>query len=370
MVKILGKPGRPKLPKNAIPKAIKRLVPLTPEEVKKTPIGEVRLSYNKLALDYNRIMERDLVYCIACDDFHKREYFYEDNRFGCGVYPECKESLKMQAMDYDKKTDTYKDNKDKTIEVFRKLDIPFIEAIYDRALQQTNDETRVGGSPRAKSNAFQHSLTTIKSLHQYSGLGFINSQYDDTAIYEATDERTAREDIKKVFGDGLTEADYLYLQDQYDDWYARTQIDTKAQETLVVQICFAQMNLWKAQKSGKDTKDLVKSLNDLMGAANLQPKQNVNNASGDNLSYGQQIEKLEMTRPVSEVSEEFKDVDGIMKYISTWFLGHIAKAFGLNNVYSQMYENEIKKYTVEPPKFEMEGNSKEIRQRLFGKGGE
>ena len=363
--------GRPKGTTNAVRlkrSYAKRITPLTPEEIKRTPIADVRNAYNKLANDYNKIMNRELVYCAVCDDFHPVGSFYEDKRFGCKVYPECKEALKLEAMDYDSKTDTYIDNKEKTIEVFRKLDLPFIESFYDKA--SLRKEEGLGNSFRSGTSAFQHTLTTVKSLPPYNQMTFAQSQYDDTAIYEAQDEREARPEIKKIFGDGFTESDYIYLQDKYDEWYARTQIDSLSQETYIVQLCFVQLNMWKAEKVGKDTKDLIKSFNDLMAGANLQPKQNVNNASGDSLTYGQQIEKLEMTRPVSEPSEEFKDVDGIKKYISTWFLGHIAKAFGLNNIYSQMYEEEAQKYTVEPPKADEEGKSKEIRQRLFGKDGE
>lgn len=359
-----GSTNKPKMKRSYA----KRVTPLTEEELKRTPIADVRKAYTKLALDYCKIMNREIVYCAACDDFHPLYSFYEDDRFGCKVYPQCKDSLKIEAMDYDPKTETYTDNKEKTIEVFRKLDLPFIESMYDRAL--VRKEEGMGNSTRSGSSAYQHVLSTVKSLPPYNQMTFAQSQYDDTAIYEAEEVREARPEIKKIFGDGFTESDYIYLQDKYDEWYARTQIDSLSQETYIVQLCFVQLNMWKAEKSGRDTKDLIKSFNDLMSGANLQPKQAAGNASGDTLTYGQLIEKLETTRPVSEVSEDFKDVDGIMKYISTWFLGHIAKAFGLKNVYSQTYEEEVKRYTVEPPKADEEGESKEIRQRLFGKDGD
>lgn len=352
-----------------MPKSNRMIRPLSEEEIRKTGVAEVRKQYVKLADYYMRIYDRDLIYCPACDDFHAHYAFYEDKRYPSGYFPECKESLKRQALDYNKKTDTYTDNKEKTINVLRKLDLPFIESVYNTAIIKTS-ENNGGNKARTNTSAYQNYLGTIKSLPQYEGKTFKDSQMENDTVYEATDERTAREDIKKVFGDGLTEADYLYLQDQYDDWYARVQIDSKAQETLIVQICFVQLNLWKAQKAGKDTKTMIDSLNNLMDSANLKPKQNAGNASSDTLSYGQQIEKLEMTRPISEPAEEFKDVDGIRKYISTWFLGHIAKAFGLNNVYSKMYEEEVRKYTVEPPNADEEGSSTEVRQRLFGKDGE
>ena len=342
---------------------------LSDDEVRKTGVADIRKEYMKLSEYYMRIYERDLIYCPVCDDFHAQYAFYEDKRYPNGFYPECKESLKRQALDYDKKSDSFSDNKEKTIKVLQKLDLPFIETLYESAIVKTT-ESLGGNAPRSRTSAYQSYLTSIKSLPQYAGLTFEDSQMNDHDIYVAEEVREARPEIKKIFGDGFTESDYIYLQDKYDEWYARTQIDSLSQETYIVQLCFVQLNMWKAEKVGKDTKDLIKSFNDLMAGANLQPKQNVNNASGDSLTYGQQIEKLETTRPVSEPSDEFKDVDGIMKYISTWFLGHIAKAFGLKNVYSQMYEIESKKYTVEPPKADEEGESKEIRQRLFGKDGE
>ena len=81
------------------------------------------------------------------------------------------------------------------------------------------------------------------------------------------------------------------MQDQYDDWTKRTQVDTKSQETYIVRICFKLLEIWKAQKQGKDTSNLDKSLNDLMAAANLQPKQNVSNAASDSVPFGHMIEK-------------------------------------------------------------------------------
>ena len=349
----------------------KMYYPLTEEQVRKTGVAEVRKKYNEFAKYYMRIYNRELLYCAACDDYHAAYAFYEDKRYPSGYFPECKESLKKQAMDYNKKTDTYKDNKEKTIEVFRKLDLPFIESIYDASLKRYEEGGSLGGSPgRSKSPAYINTLTTIKSLQQYDGKTFKDSRIMNGNVFEAEDERTARDDIKVKFGDGLTEADYLYLQDQYDDWCARTQVDTKAQETVVIQICLVQRNIWKANRDGKDTKDLVKSLNDLMAAGNLQPKQNVNNAATDSLTFGQLIEKWELEEPIPEPDPEFKDVDGIRKYITVWFFGHLCKALGINNIYSQEYEAEIKKYTVEKPEALEPGNSDEIYQKVFGKAGE
>ena len=332
MIALAGR-GRPKGSKT-----IKfKLKPLTPEEVSKTNVADLRILYNKLAETHTGIMERKLVYCPTCDDFRAKSAFYEDKRFGSGVYPQCKECLKKEALDYDKKTDTYKDNRKKTIDVFRKLDLPFIQTIYDRALTALEEDTGDGYRALRGGTAYGSLLTTVKSLDQYNNWGFNKSQYDETAVYESEDLVEIRPEIRKIFGDGFTESDYRYLQDKYDDFKQRTMVDSISQEQYVVLICFNLLNQWKAQKAGQDTKDLIKSYNDLMSAANLQPKQNVGNAATDALSFGQLIEKWEQEEPIPEPDEEFKDVDGIGKYISVYFYGHLCKALGIKNRYSKEY---------------------------------
>ena len=67
----------------------------------------------------------------------------------------------------------------------------------------------------------------------------------------------------------------------------------------------------------------------------------------------------------------FKDVDGIKRFVDVYFKGHLAKAFGLKNGYSNLYDEEIDKYRVEKPKpVEGEVTSDDIYGTLFGVEGE
>ena len=143
----------------------------------------------------------------------------------------------------------------------------------------------------------------------------------------------------------------MYLQDQYDSWCARTQVDSKSQQTYIVRICFKLLDIYKAQLAGKDTEKLDKSLNDLLAAANLQPRQNVGNAATDSLTFGQLIEKWENEEPIPEPSEEFKDVDNISKFLRVWFKGALSRALNLDNGYSKEYDDYIDEYTVKPPEY-------------------
>ena len=337
----------------------------TEKEIKMLGVSAVREYAKKLSETYKKIIDGDFIYCHGCNEFHASENFYNDKRFASGVYPLCKKTLLSMATDYDKQTKLNSDNRDKTIQVFQMLDIPFIDSLYQSALQTTQEA--VGEKNRA--TAFQHMLVMVKSLPQYRDLHFIDSDFGDIGSPEdeQLSKRKPRKEIVKLFGHGFSNEDYLYLQDQYDDWCARTQVDSKSQQTYVMQICLQLLDIYKDRKTGKDVTKKLESLDKLMNSANLQPRQNVNNAATDSLTFGQLIEKWENEDPIPEPTEEFKDVDGIGKYIRVWFTGWLSKALGLKaNVFTEEYDEEIKKYTVEKPDEYEEGNSNDIYDRLFG----
>ena len=109
-----------------------------------------------------------------------------------------------------------------------------------------------------------------------------------------------------------------------------------------------------------------KTYTDLLSSANLLPRQNVGNAATDSLTFGQLIEKWEQEEPIPEASEEFKDIDGIVKYIDVFFKGHLAKMMGLKNGYSHQYDNYMKQYTVTKPEYNEDEGSEAIFDALFG----
>lgn len=334
------------------------------DEIKKLGVAAVREYANKLSETYKKMIEGDLIYCHGCNEYHSSVNFYNDKRFASGLYPLCKKQLMEMATDYDKKENVRVDNREKTIKVFQMLNIPFIDSVYQSALQTTQEA--VGEKNRA--TAYQHVLTIVKSLPQYKGLTFENSEFGDLGNPddEQLSKRKPRREIVKLFGSGFSNEDYLYLQDQYDDWCARTQVDSKSQQTYVAQICMQLLDIYKDRKLNKDVTKKLESLDKLMNSANLQPKQNIDNAANDSLTFGQLIEKWENEKPIPEPSEEFKDVDGIGKYIRVWFTGWLCKALGLKaNVFTQEFDEEIARYTVLKPEEYEEGTSNEIYDRLF-----
>lgn len=158
------------------------------------------------------------------------------------------------------------------------------------------------------------------------------------------------------FGFGYTDEEYMYLEDQYADWTTRYECKTKAQEELFKSICIAQLTIQRAQRSGstKSVADAMKTLQDLLGTANIKPCQSNDNALADQNTFGTLIKKWENEQPIAEASEEWRDVDGIQKYIETYFLGHLCNLVHVRNDYEEAYRREMEKYTVKPPMREEE----------------
>ena len=346
----------------------KVLEPLSETELKKITVSNLRNEYRKLSNFYQRIVNNELVYCSHCGQWKNVATFYTSPTSPDGIeHFACKECILESCTDYDKKTGIRTDNKDKTVETFRSLNWYFNEKVYLDQIQSISEQT----GEKIRSTGVQQFIVMYKSLPNWRGLKFADSEFldDDEATLEITSKRKPRKEIMKIFGSGFTTEDYLYLQDQYDDWRSRTQVDSKSQETYIIQICFKQLEIWKAQKAGKDTDKLVKSLNDLMNGANLQPRQNVGNAATDSLTFGQLIEKWELSSPIPEAQGEFVDPDHIGKFIRVWFKGSLMRALGLDGGYSKEYDDYVQQYTVEKPHNIDDDDSVDetMYEKVFGK---
>lgn len=203
----------------------------------------------------------------------------------------------------------------------------------------------------------------------------IREQYDASkdkeailSIYNDDDKELDRRvsEGQKLFGSGFSREDYIFLYEQYSDWTARHECNTKSQEELFKQICFTQLDLFKANRSGQDTKTLNDTLIKQLDAAKLQPKQNAGDTTADNQTLGTLIDKWENTRPIPEIDEELKDVDKIGRYISVFFFGHLCKMIGVDNDYARQYDEYMKSYTVDKPEYTEDDADEAIYHAMFG----
>lgn len=202
-----------------------------------------------------------------------------------------------------------------------------------------------------------------KNLGQVANIGktyFDSMKYhyinDKGDVIETLDDVKDSAKVKlktvKFWGTGFNDEDYTYLQDQYEDWTNRHECKTKAQEEIFKRICFKQLEILKATRANQSTKDLDATYQNLLATGNLQPKQTNMDALAENRTFGQLIRIWEDEKPIPNPDKEFEDVDGIGKYISVFFLGHLAKMVGIKNRFSRMYDEEMNKYTVKKPEYE------------------
>ena len=204
----------------------------------------------------------------------------------------------------------------------------------------------------------------INSMPQYKNKVFTDStlfseaKVNESKIKEQLKELSEEDfrELETIFGEGYTERDYIYLSNEYDDYCNRYEVDSKALENLIKEICVTQLDIRKKRAVNEKVDAQLKTLQDLLGSSNLKPVQETGANAVDQESFGTLIKKWENERPIPEPDEAWKDVDGIGKYVRTFFLGHLARLFGKegDNPYRDEYEEVIGEHTVRPPHRELE----------------
>ena len=339
---------------------------LEPEEAKKITHANLKKAYISLAQDYTKIVNLDFIYCHCCGTFKSKDNFYKSKTNKSGYFHMCKKCAIEAACDYDLNTKTYKDNRDKTIEVLRMMDRPFIDGVYTSI--RSNIENNV--EERRVETAWSRYVTAINSLPQYKNDTFKNSDFgmhQADHVHEDNDEEIKKmiQDGRKRFGSYPPE-DLYFLEKEYEDWVTRYPCDNKAQEELFKRVCFKQLEIDKATKGGRETKDLDKSLQDLLGSLGIKPNQNSTDSLVNQLSFDQLIDKWEDSKPIPEPEGEFKDIDKIGMLIDVFFTGHLSKMMGIKNAFSSIYEKFMAKYTVTKPQYEEGTDTESLFNKIFG----
>lgn len=267
-------------------------------------------------------------YCRQCIEKFYQQYFEKYTNDGC-LTPEKKAVQRLCMI----------------------LDIYYKDDIYNTATESAKRrETNI--SPMS-------AYIRMIQLIQYKNKTYENTIYEAeqenfamSFISDSSGEITVGQETIDFFGSGFTDEDYKFLKREYDDWTARHECKTKAQEEVFKDICFNRLQNLKALRKGGDTKDITASFQRLLDSGKLQPKQNAGDTTADNQTFGTLIDKWENERPLPEIDEELRDVDKIGLYIDTFFKGHTCKMLGEKNAYSNLYSSMMKKFTVDKPEYE------------------
>lgn len=235
-----------------------------------------------------------------------------------------------------------------------KLDWYFSPTVFDMTDKTSMEASRCAmyASKLALKQNKGKTFDTTLDEEQLDGVAEVTSEIPDK--------------IRKFFGDGYSDAEYRFLDEQYKDWRARYECQTKAQEELFKNLSFMQLNIFRAQREGgKKTPEAMKAFNELLSSAAIKPSQRNDNTLAEQNTFGTLIRKWEETRPIPEPDPEWEDVDGIVRYITIYFIGHLCKMLGLRNKYASMYEREMAKYRVERPEEDEEDEDDASFEKTF-----
>lgn len=337
----------------------------TEEQIKALTVANVKKAYNELARDYNKIIEQDYILCPKCGEFISRENFYSSNEYSIGVYPECKKCILAEVEQRDKKGDKPNETKNSVKRMLQKMNLPYIDDLYESACKTVADEV----NEKNRKAPFLAYLVPLKSLPQYKNKTWADSEFELGVVTEEEETKINAKTIKngkKRFGLGYSNEDYMFLENEYQDWITRYECSTKAQESIFERLSFKKWEINKATKSGQPTKDLDKTYQELLATANIQPRQSGMDTMADAQTLGTLIQKYEETRPLPDIDPELQDVDRIGLYIDSFYRGHACKMLGLKNTFTNLYEKVMSKYTVKPPEYDDESDSEILFDKIFG----
>lgn len=312
-------------------------------------------------------MSSDVAICSKCGKkYSRRKGFFPVSyailHKGIGHIPVCKECIDTMYNTYLAQCNNAKDA---VRQLCRKLDLYWSESVYD--LVQRKSTTR--------------SMMT-QYIAKINTVSYAGKSYDDTLSEEGTlwnftpeiNEKSVEvadvtpieaveietpEEIIAFWGSGYSDEMYRELEQRRQYWMSKfpegIELDVGT-EALIRQICSLELDINRDRIAGKSVDKSVNALNNLLGSANLKPAQQ--KADGDNAQentpFGVWIRRWETQRPVPDPDPELEDVDGIVRYISIWFLGHLCKMLGIKNTYCKLYEEEIAKMRVDRPEYEDE----------------
>ena len=337
----------------------------TDAEVKKLPVNKVREEYKALSADYNRIINNEVLLCPSCGKWQAAESsFYMDKRYVANRFPICKRCIIAMVEQRENEKDPPNETRESVQKVLQLMDKVFDSDFYDSCVKGALDEAK----ERNRSSPFATYITAILSLPNWKGMTWKDSKFGIMGD-SSDDVRLVQKTIKagrKRFGTSYTEEELMFLENEYQDWVGRYECNTKAQEEVFENLSICKLLKRKALSAQRPTKDIDAQITNWMSAGNLQPRQNSMDSLSDAQTFGTLIQKFEEERPLPIIDPELQDVDKIGRYIDAYYKGHMCKMLEIDNNFSNIYEDEMRRYTVDKPQYDAEEDSEGIFAKIFG----
>jgi len=298
--------------------------------------------------------------CCRCGTAYSRQkgYFpvsHSPMYRGTGYLPICSDCIEGVYEQYRKTLD---DDRAAMRRICMKLDLYWSDAIYDMVERTAGVHSRVRNYI-GKTNLVRYIDKTFDDTLAEEPVSCYSSQEQTTPEppmeYDLGYD-TVEQHVIDFWGPGFTPDFYSELERRYKDWTGEVAVIDPSERSLYKQICILEATITRDSAQGKSIDKNVNALNTLLGSMNLRPAQKKDEADAavDGTPFGVWVRRWENTRPIPEPDPELQDADGIVRYISIWFLGHLCKMLGIRNTYCKLYEDEIAKMRIERPEYEDE----------------
>lgn len=250
-------------------------------------------------------------------------------------------------------------------QVCRKLDLYWNQGIFNRVVKNNSQHSMMTSYITAINAAKYAGKCYDDTLREYGSLwtwglgGTTEVQETPADETEGAECEVPPDEIKNFWGPGYSDDMYWQLDERYKYWLGQYPDDvelTLGEEALLRQVCNLEISIAQSRSKNKSIEKEVSTLNSIIGSLNIRPdkKKYTEGSLNESTPFGVWIRKIEDTRPISDPDPEFQDVDGVRKYITVWFFGHLCKMLKIKNSYSRLYEDEMKKLRVERPEYEGE----------------
>lgn len=287
---------------------------------------------------------------------------------GTGYMPYCRSCVDDI---YDAYLLACKDEKKAVKQTCRKLDLYWNEDIFNYAILRSSNRSMMTAYI-SRSNSVCYAGRSYDDTLNEKGVLWSETGETSNSVNKNCDQGciSADPDLLDFWGADYTPDFLERLDKRYKKW-TKGQGDLEPGSiSLFKHICILEETIAVDSAAGKPVDKNMNTLNTLLGSLNLKPVQKKTeiDAAIESTPFGVWIDRWEHKRPVPDPDPALRDVDGIIKYITIWFYGHISKTLGIKNVYCEMYEKEMEKMKVDRPELvdEDEGDDEAVFNAIFG----
>ena len=284
-------------------------------------------------------------FCTSCGDdkavsnfymSHSKLYEANDKRF-----PVCKDCM---ITFYEELVNHYASERLALYHFCLTFNIYFEENLMESAYAQAST---------TNSSLVRIYMQKVGSLMQYKGKTSLDGEHltlegakkdftmDDIQVEGEYVPPVITSEIIRRWGSDYTNEEYILLETYYQEFIESYQHDTPAEKLIFRNICKTILESERARKTNNFTafEKLNASISKLMTDGGIKPIQTVSVTDDDNATWGKWIAIIENERPIPTVSDEFKDVDKIGKYIDKWFTKQMKRVLGLEKKESYISDN-------------------------------